>query len=93
MMQPRLVKVSAYLLNVSFARASMRFTSFISVLVLRPSTFDTLSRTSNSTVQDLFLYSAQQGGSAEGGESVSSKGNELGIGLHQWLPANVVVGL
>ena len=34
----------------------------------------------------------QQGGSAEGGESVSSKGNVFGIGLPQWLPADVVVG-
>ena len=35
----------------------MRFTSFISTPVLRPSTFETSLRTSNSTGQNLSLYS------------------------------------
>ena len=40
-MRPRPMKVSAYLLSVSFVRDSMRSTSFISTQVLRPSTFET----------------------------------------------------
>ena len=47
-MQPRPENVSAYRAIGSFDRASTRLTMLISVIVGRPSTFDTFGMTSNS---------------------------------------------
>ena len=56
-MQPKPVKLSAYLLSVSSDKVSIRFTSLISSHVFKPSTFVTLSRISNSIDRYLFLCS------------------------------------